>query len=240
MSLDRMEHTGFSSGEARGRMGVPRYLGGAVGSAARRQAGRLRRTGGGQARASGMLIKAGLCGVVCAGVLLLRWAEGGASIFPDGAVVAASAQASQQGAASEDPDSLGRLKFVSLPSIIQVFSSTAGPTLGVGYTTASLDPDSLIATLTLETSQTVSVPGACRVKELGEDPDMGAYVRLVLEGKDQEVYYFGLSEISVEEGQSLKVGDTLGKGADTLGLAVYEGGRPTDPLAFFGLEKARV
>ena len=107
-----MEHTGFSSGEARGRMGVPRYLGGAVGSAARRQAGRVRRTGSGQARAGGMLVKAGLCGVVCAGVLLLRWAEGGASIFPDGAVVAASAQASQQGAASEDPDSLGRLHSI--------------------------------------------------------------------------------------------------------------------------------
>ena len=236
MSLDRMEHTGFSSGEARGRMGVPRYLGGAVGSAARRQAGRVRRTGSGQARASGMLIKAGLCGVVCAGVLLLRWAEGGASIFPDGAVVAASAQASQQGAASEDPDSLGRLQFVSLPSIIQVFSSTAGPTLGLTYTSASLDP----ASLTLETPQTVSVPGACKVKELGEDPDMGSYVRLVLDGKDQEVYYFGLSEISVEVGQSLKVGDTLGKGEATLHLAVYEAGRPTDPLAFFGLEKAKV
>ena len=68
----------------------------------------------------------------------------------------------------------------------------------------------------------------------------GSYVRLVLDGKDQEVYYFGLSEISVEVGQSLKVGDTLGKGEATLHLAVYEAGRPTDPLAFFGLEKAKV
>ena len=54
------------------------------------------------------------------------------------------------------------------------------------------------------------------MKELGEDPDMGSYVRLVLDGKDQEVYYFGLSEISVEVGQSLKVGDTLGKGGSHL------------------------
>lgn len=222
-------------------MGVPRYIGGAVGSAARRKAGRLgRTTGGGQARAGGMLIKAGLCGVVCAGVLLLRWAEGGAAIFPDGAVVAVSAQAAQQEPAPDDPDSLGRLKFVSLPSIIQVFSSTAGPTLGLDYATASLDPDSLIASLTLETAQTVSVPGACKVKELGENPDMGSYVRLVLDGKDQEVYYLGLSDISVEEGQSLKAGDTLGTGETTLYLAVYEAGRPTDPLAFFGLEKAKV
>ena len=243
MSLDRMEHTGFSSGEARGRMGVPRYIGGAMGSAARRQAGRVRRTGSGQARAGGMLVKAGLCGVVCAGVLLLRWAEGGGAIFPEGAVAAVSAQAAQEAqeeSLSQDPDRLGRLQFVSLPSIIQVFSSTAGPTLGLTYTSASLDPDSLLASLTLETPQTVSVAGACKVKELGEDPDMGSYVRLVLDGKDQEVYYLGLSEISVEVGQSLKVGDTLGKGEATLHLAVYEAGRPTDPLAFFGLEKAKV
>ena len=91
-----MEHTGFSSGEARGRMGVPRYIGGAMGSAARRQAGRVRRTGSGQARAGGMLVKAGLCGVVCAGVLLLRWAEGGGMGFPEGAVAAVSAQAAQE------------------------------------------------------------------------------------------------------------------------------------------------
>lgn len=222
-------------------MGAPRYIGGAMGNAARKRAGRLyHRAASGQVRASGMLIKAGLCGVVCAGVLLLRWADGGAQILPEGAVLATSAQAEQQGTAQDDPDTLGRLQFVSLPSIIQVFSSTAGPTLALEYGSVSLDPDSLLAGFVLETPQRVSAPCACKVKELGEDPELGSYVRLVLDGKDEEVYYYGLTSISVEQGQSLKVGDTLGDGESTLHLAVYEAGRPTDPLVFFGLEKAKV
>lgn len=242
MSIERMEHEGFSSGEAQGRLRVPRYIGGALGNTARKGARRLRyRTYGASRapRASGMLIKAGLCAAVCAGVLLLRWAQG-----PDADLSATGLRQALESAGDTlengIDDTLGRLKFVELPSIIEVFSTNARPDLGLAYESAQLDDESLRATLTLSAAQELYAPAACKVKEMGEDAALGGYLRLVLLDADQEVVYYGLSEISVEEGQVLAMKDSLAKAEESLVLAVYSAGRPTDPIAYFGLDMERV
>ena len=44
----------------------------------------------------------------------------------------------------------------------------------------------------------------------------------------------------MEEGQQLAVKDTLARAEGSLVLAVYDAGRPTDPIAYFGLDAGRV
>ena len=238
MSMDRMEHTGFTSGEARGKMRVPGYIGGAIGSSARRNARRLRsRHSGysGRPRASGMLVKAGLCAAVCAAVLLLRWSQTPEAVLPVSSVQQA---VNEQG--DGYGDTLGRLRFVELPSIIEVFSSSVKPGLGMEYSQASLDGDTLLATLSLAESQPVPAPAACKVKEMGEDPALGLFVRLVFLEGDREVTYYGLKDVQVEEGQQLSQGDTVAQAEGEIRLAVHRAGRPEDPLSYFGLKTGPV
>lgn len=237
MPFEPVEHTGFISGEAQGRVRVPRYIGGAIGASARKGARRIRRTTHASPRVGSMLVKAGLCAAACAAVLFLRWSESRGTDQP----VSGLQQALESVSEGLDlDDGLGRLRFVELPGIIEVFSASAKPELGVAYESAMLDEESLLATLALGGTQQLHAPAACKVKELGEDETLGAYVRLTLLEADNELVYYGLSEIVVEEGQQLAIKDSLAKAENSLVLAVFSAGRPTDPIAFFGLNAGRV
>lgn len=239
MSINRVEHTGFTSGEAKGRMRAPRYFGGALKSSARKGVRRMRHSAYVSPRAGSMLVKAGLCAAVCAGILFLRWTQAADNILP-AATMRQALDGAEDTQGIDFDDTLGRLRFVELPSIIEVFSTSARPDLGVDYEGVRLDEESLLATLTLDHAQQVCAPAACKVKETGEDPSLGSYVRLSLQEADNEVIYYGLSEIAVEEGQQLSIQDALAQAEESLVLAVYSAGRPTDPLAYFGLDKGRV
>ncbi|NCB30753.1 MAG: hypothetical protein EOM66_05030 [Clostridia bacterium] len=240
MSIDRMEHTGFTSGEVQGRMRVPRYVGGVIGNSARKGARRMRHTAV-WPRAGGILVKAGLCAAVCAGVLFLRWAESqDNAVIPTVSLQQVLDDIGVDAQGTDFDDTLGRLRFVELPSIIEVFSTSAKPDLGVDYESANLDEESLLATFILDHAQQIHVPAACKVKEVGEDPSLGIYIRLSLTEADNEVVYYGLSEIVVEEGQQLATKDTLAQAEGSFVLAVYSAGRPANPLAYFGLDEERV
>lgn len=241
MSIEPVEHTGFTSGEAQGRLRTPRYIGGAIGDSARRGARRLRHRAYAAPRAGSMLVKAGLCAAACAAVLLLRWSEDTGMELPvSGLRQALEDAVDSAGEGLGLDEGLGRLRFVELPGIIEVFSASAQPELGVSYESARLDDESLLATLALGGAQQLYAPAACKVKELGEDEILGGYVRLALLDADNELVYYGLTEIAVEEGQQLAVKDTLARAEGNLVLAVYDAGRPTDPIAYFGLDAGRV
>ena len=239
MSIERMEHSGFTTGKAQGSMRTPRYIGGAISNTARKGARRLRYKNYSASRANGILVKTGICAAICAGVLLLRWAQTpGADVSASGLRQALDDAGDTIG--TEIDETLGRLRFVELPSIIEVFSSNIRPDLGVSYDNAMLDEESLLATINLSTAQQLCAPATCKVKETGEDQALGSYVRLSLLDKDQELVYYGLSDISVEEGQLLAVKDSIAKAEGRLVLALYSAGRPTDPLAYFGLNKESI
>lgn len=240
MSVERMEHTGFTSGEAQGRVRPPRYIGGAIGASARKGARRLRRRAYVEPRASGILVKAGLCAAVCAGVLFLNWARTTDADLTSVSGLRQALDSAGNEIRMEIDDTLGRLHFVQLPSILEVFSSSLRPELGVTYESAKLDDESLRVTLTLQEAQQLHAPAACKVKDMGEDEALGSYVRLALLEADQEVVYYGLSDISVEAGQQLAVKDSLAQAQGSLIVAVYSAGRPMDPLAYFGINKESV
>ncbi|MDR0839822.1 MAG: M23 family metallopeptidase [Christensenellaceae bacterium] len=225
MPDNHIEHGGFTSSAAKGRMRAPRYIGGVIQSSARHNAKRIRarRTG-----PSSMFLKLGLCAAACAAVLLVKWLGTPAPARAAGSVRQAIEEETQLG------ELLGRLHFVELPGIVEVFSATAQPELGVDYETALRDEDTMVVTLALDHVQYLAVPVACKVKTIGEDAALGHFVS-VLTKDDHEITYYGLQDISVEEGQRLLAKDTIARVDSKVAVSVHAGGRPTDPAIFFRL-----
>lgn len=138
----------------------------------------------------------------------------------------------EQGEAEEAP---GRLKLVQLPSIIEVFSPSDSPILPLAFDRAIVEDTSLIAKLYAPSGTEVVSMLAGTVKSVSVDEELGGCVVVQSEG-DIEIYYYGLNNISVEDGQPVLQNSTLGSVAnDIICLRVFERGRPIDPLDFLGI-----
>jgi len=180
--------------------------------------------------ASSMLIKCGVCAAACAAVLLIKWAE-----IP----AAESALSTLKTSLNEDEsidEMLGRLKFVELPGLIQVFSGSGkfDPPI-VSTKTEVFDGGRLLA-ITAETETPAKACLTGTVKETGIDATLGNYVR-IRGDNDTEIYLYGLSNVSVETGQPLNADDDVGKvSAQTpVYVAITVRGRPEEPEKYFAL-----
>ena len=171
-----------------------------------------------------MLFKLLLCIVICGGVLLLEWSN----LSPEDSTVTASAQE------EETPldEMLGKLKFVELPGIIEVFSSGAKPELNVEYESMYLDESGYILYLVCKQGEYVYAPQTGKVKETGRDAELGSYLSLMTDD-DEEIIYYGLESVIAEEGQTLSACDTIGKATDLIQITVNVSGRPESPQEFF-------
>lgn len=174
--------------------------------------------------ARSMLVKLGLCALMCALVLFLS------ALANRGADNRMSANTEGE----ELGESLGKLKFVELPGILEVFATDDRLTVAMRYDAAELIGDDTTLMLVSATAQTVSLPVNGRVKAIGEDEQLGDYVCVVSEN-DSEFQYYGLSSIAVEEGQTLKALDSLGviEAGQSLFIKVNVSGRPGNPAQFF-------
>lgn len=135
----------------------------------------------------------------------------------------------------DETEKLGKLKLVELPSIIEVFTHGSRPSLPAGTNDAALDKDGLIAKIYAEAGTEISsvLPGT--VKAVNPSSERGGLV-IVSYKNDIEIYYYGLSEISVERGQPVLQGSSLGVlGSDVLYLKITKGGKPIDPFEFLGM-----
>ena len=124
-------------------------------------------------------------------------------------------------------DELGKLQFVELPGILEVFSSSYKQKLPIKSRETTQNDNEIRVISDME--QYVSVFGNCRVKRAENNT-----VELVFDG-DIEVSYTADMSISVEEGQRLKEGDTIGKIAagEELKLETKLAGRPVNPREVF-------
>ncbi len=120
---------------------------------------------------------------------------------------------------------LGKLRFVELPGIIEVFSQDQRLSLDIGGSCTS-DEDGLLLTICGADGKVVPAPGSGRVR----GAENGA-VELWTEG-DITVCIAGLSQLSVEEGQPVARGDTLGTAGDSVAVRVYKSGRPVSVLEY--------
>ena len=151
-----------------------------------------------------MLVKIG----VCAGVLLLVLALELFVLPSDRTAVEtdADAPAATDGGADGTP---GRLQFVDGGGLIGVFAGSARWSLPVQADTAAVSEEGELLEIGAAAGASVSASAGGEVRAIGEDPALGPYVR-IHHGEDLESIYYHLSDIRVEEGQPLLLGDTLG------------------------------
>ncbi|HHT87068.1 MAG TPA: M23 family metallopeptidase [Clostridiales bacterium] len=172
-----------------------------------------------------MPIKIGLCVGICLVVVMVN-----VFLSPLMARVTQIAEEPK----STDDGVLGRLRFVELPGIIEVFAGGDRLTLPVNYQSASLDATSTELELKCAPYATVTTCAEGVVKSIGIDDRLGMYIVIRHDG-DIESLYYGFSAITVEEGQPIEKLDTLGV-LDENGLLVMKinhSGVPKNPCDYF-------
>ena len=138
-------------------------------------------------------------------------------------------------------DMLGKLKFVELPGILEVFSSSGKLQPPIEANESESLRDSTLLALTAGQEQNVSACLDGSVKETGADKDLGNYVRIVA-SDDKELFLYGLSSISVEVGQPLLKSDYVGsiEAGEKLYVGLLIQGQPENPAAYFILKTGNV
>ncbi len=184
-----------------------------------------------QSHGASMLIKLGVCCAAAALVLFIKIATEN----KQGPVSALEDTVTEN--EDELDEQLGKLKFVELPGIIEVFSSEKKNLISLAYTSSELLEADTLLKLTSDKDQEVLVNVPCEVKETGEDALLGAYVMLEM-NDDTLLTIYGLGELSLEKGQPLAEGDGLGRVAAQAALyaSVRRQGRPGDPVAYLNLD----
>ncbi|MBQ3551984.1 MAG: M23 family metallopeptidase [Clostridia bacterium] len=111
----------------------------------------------------------------------------------------------------EDTDEglFGRLKFVSIPGIIDVFGSIGEMEAPVSYTNVELMQNGMLARfISTENAQVYCVKDGV-VIAVSEDPLLGNYVT-VMHDDDISTTYYGLGSVRCEINQPLKRKDSIG------------------------------
>ncbi|MBQ6693225.1 MAG: hypothetical protein IJN00_07810 [Clostridia bacterium] len=185
--------------------------------------------------ARSMMVKFGICAAACAAVLLIKEAK-----IP----AAQSALSSIRETLSEEEnidDMLGKLQFVELPGMIQVFSDSGKILPPIVFDKYELTDDDRLLSLTAKQDCAVKATIRGTVKETGIDAERGNYVRIRSEN-DTELFLYGLSQISVEAGQPLQASDDVGvvSAMSPLYVAITVSGRPQEPLNYFSISAETV
>ncbi|MEG1547749.1 MAG: hypothetical protein RR232_01660 [Clostridia bacterium] len=177
---------------------------------------------------SSMFIKIGICAAVCALVLVIK-------LIDDSAMTIYNSADSGTAIDEEFDESLGKLKFVALPGILDVFAPDGKLQLGFEYDSKKVLDDNSALCIFASKVQNIPIPVDCVVKEVSNIAETCVSVSITTED-DIEIVYRGLSKAAVEEGQRLTSGDTLGQsGENTLTIQVYLQGRPCDPMEVFDI-----
>ena len=185
--------------------------------------------------ATSMLIKCGVCAAACALVLLFKWAGSPATA---GALQTVKEAVNEE---SELDEMLGKLKFVALPGILEVFSRSGKLDLPICATESRSLQDNTLLALTSAQQQNVNACLAGSIKETGLDKELGNYVR-ISSADDRDLYLYGLSTVTVEAGQPMMENDHIGsiEAGGTLFIRILVNGKPEDPLGYFMVQQGNV
>lgn len=220
----RLEHTGFSTRSCASRP---------TASALRRMK-QLTRAPQKKRRSQAavyLMVRIGVCVLLFCAVLALKLSND-----QTGAEALSSLSQALEDESAE-PDRLGRLRFVQIPSIIEVFAPSAGPALPAAAEGWELIEDDTVLALSVGQNARVSSPCAGLVSGVGHDEDKGDFVTVKAE-KEVEYRVYGLAEVAVEQGQPLTKNSILGRAAgQTLYIRVYKKASPENPLDYFDLGK---
>ena len=169
-----------------------------------------------------MLAKIGICGLL-AGLVLL-------SEFADNVLTSYN---TVQNTEDIGGDYLGKLRFVELPGIIQVFSSDSRFRISTEYETYQLNNDETILTVNGLSSNEFASPADGTVKTVINQNDK-TKIELSLDG-DIVLNFSAIGETAVEEGQPIKSGDTLYTAIESIDISMTKEGRPVNPSDYFDM-----
>lgn len=191
----------------------------------RSQRGDARRFAG---TGASMLIKLGICAAACALVLVLKWID---SPITNGAVETVSTAVTDK---VDFDEMLGKLQFVELDGLLSVFGADRKMAEPIAATHSYLTDDGRKAVFEGKQGEDVVAAENGTVAAVGSDASLGAYVSVRQSG-DTELYYYGLAEIFVENGQPIQKLDTLGTLSEQgkLTVSVLKQGRPQNPDDYF-------
>jgi len=169
-----------------------------------------------------MLAKIGICGLL-AGLVML-------SEFADNVLTSYN---TVQNTEDIGGDYLGKLRFVELPGIIQVFSSDSRFRISTEYETYQLNNDETILTVSGISSKSFASPADGTVKTVINQNDK-TKIELSLDG-DIVLSFSAIGETAVEEGQPIKSGDTLYTAIESIDISMTKEGRPVNPSDYFDM-----
>ncbi len=187
--------------------------------------------------AASMLVKVGVCVVACAAVLLIKLTQSQTQADLS-ELMEPGTSSSTGGSEDEFDEMLGKLRFVELPGILEVFAPDERMALPVEARACTLIEDETLLKLDVESGQSVKAAFAGKVKTVGEDTEYGLYVEMILDNGLETVCY-GLASVAVEEGQPVAKADDIGTTQDgsALYLGLRENGRPRNPLDYYRMEE---
>ncbi|MBO4562050.1 MAG: M23 family metallopeptidase [Clostridia bacterium] len=212
--------------EQNGRLNTSAFVSRSIGGETRRypsERGSKKRKKG----SAYLMVRLGVCAVCFCGVIGLKLA-GSDGLIPDGLT---------EGGESVT-DQLGRLRFVELPSIIDVFAPRRTAVLPAAVLSFEIGEDGDGLTIITNGGSDIVSPVSGRVKAVGEDEALGRYVSVITDD-DIEFTVYGLDEIAVEQGQPVKQRQKLGVAAhSSVAVKGCKAGRPLDLGEVFGLGDA--
>jgi len=180
-----------------------------------------------------MLAKIGACAAVLVLVLVME-----VYLSPQEPAVMETSAGVTNTDESNSEENLGRLQFVDGGGLVGVFAGRSTWHLPVSASEVNLSEEAQLLELRAEAGSEVSLSAGGEVRAIGEDTVLGDYVR-IHHGNDLESIYYHLTDICVEKGQPLLLGDTLGKvGSDgLLYLRIYQTGAPQPIEDFISVSK---
>ena len=173
-----------------------------------------------------MIAKIGIC-VLLAGLVLLS------DYVTDSTMTIEASSNIENNADDIGGEYLGKLRFVELPGIMQVFSSDAKLRVGVEYADLRINDQKTIMTVSGISSDSFPSPVNGRIKTLITDED-ATKIEISADG-DLVVSFTAKNEATVEEGQPIKAGDTLFEAIDSVDIGITKSGRPVDPSQYFNI-----
>lgn len=172
--------------------------------------------------ASSIAIKFGICVSACALVLFIKWVDSPKTPKTDARLT--QTMGAEDG---EVDETLGKLKFVQLPGLMDVFVESNKMIVPVEFASIEFLEDGCLARLQCGEKANLVCMLDGIVKTVGEDNTLGRFVT-VKHDDDVQTTIYGFGDIMVEEGQPLKKGDLLGVSSSEgiVHITILKDGRP--------------
>lgn len=175
------------------------------------------------AQGTSMLIKLGVCAAACALVLAISWARN-APTDPATEVT---------GGETGSEEDIGKLRFVELPGIFQVFAASDKLISPMQHTNYTYFEDEKMLQLIGDSEANVIAGGNGIVVAIETDQTYGHYVK-IRHSNDIYSICYGIEDVKVEVGQPVSKFDRLGEANEngTVFFAITDVGRPVNPMEY--------